>query len=389
MKIFVLLSRVPYPLDKGDKLRAFHQIKELSKKHKIILCALSDEQIHEDAAQILKKYCEHVELIKLDYYRIPYNVIKAFFLGKPLQVGFFYNEEIKKKIDFLIHLHKPDHIYCQLLRMAEYVESHTIPKTLDYMDAFSKGAERRMGSAGILLKPILAIESQRLKKYEAEVFDRFENRTIISIQDRDLILHKERQKIKIIPNGVDADYFSPSNKGAEYDLLFTGNMNYPPNIEAAEYLVKEILPEVRKQLPETTVLISGADPSASVMKLESFGVKVTGRVEDIRDSYSNAKIFTAPMRIGTGLQNKLLEAMAMGKACITSELANNALEARTDDEIIVAKTTQEYAKAIVNLLGDENKRTRIAENGRLFVLNRYNWTVSGAMLEEIISGKTL
>ncbi|MDQ3192319.1 MAG: glycosyltransferase [Bacteroidota bacterium] len=385
MKIFVLLSRVPYPLDKGDKLRAFNQIKELSKKHTIILCALSDKPVNSEAKQVLSEYCAHVETIPLSYTGIAINLIKAFISGKPLQVGYFYQSSINEKIKKLINFHKPDHIYCQLIRVSEYVKYFATKKTLDYMDALSKGMERRKEKGHFLLKPIFKIESKRLKKYETDIFSFFDNKTIISIQDRDFISHDANQLISVVPNGVDAAFYVPNHiKQKDYDLLFTGNMNYPPNIECAEYIAKEILPEVQKIKPGTRLLISGVNPSASVLALQSEFITVTGWVKDLRESYSRSKIFIAPMRIGTGLQNKLLEAMAMQLPCITSELANNALGATHNKNILIGNKTADYTAHVIELLENEELKQRIANNGCLFVQENYNWKSSVELLNSII-----
>ncbi|HET6243637.1 MAG: glycosyltransferase [Bacteroidetes bacterium] len=387
MKIFVLLSRVPYPLDKGDKLRAFNQIKELSKKHTIILCALSDKPVDAKAKEILSHYCAHVEIIHLSPSGIAFNLAKTIISQKPLQVGYFYQKHVKEKIEELIGFHKPDHIYCQLLRVAQYVREFNIPKTIDYMDALSIGMERRINKAPFLLKPVFKIESMRLKKYENEIFSCFDNKTIISEQDRSFISHTSNNQITVIPNGVDSDFFAPIlNKEKDYDLLFTGNMNYPPNIECAEYIAREILPEVQKAIPGVRLLISGVNPSSKVLGLKSEFITVTGWVKDIRESYSRSKVFIAPMRIGTGLQNKLLEAMAMNLPCITSELANNALKAIHNTNILIGKNTASYVEHIITLLENEDLRTEFGQSGCTFVNEKYNWEASTELLDRLIQG---
>ena len=248
MKLLVILSRVPYPLDKGDKLRAFNQIKQLSKKHQIILLALNDKKLDEKALDELKKYCIAISIIKFSKITIFFNLVRAFFNGKPLQVGYFYFDKAQKKVNMLIAKHKPDHIYCQLIRTAEYAKPFpNIPKTLDYMDVFSKGMERRKSTEPFYLKPFFAIEHKRLLKYEHDVFQYFNNKTIISEQDKNLIQHSQKQEINVVPNGVDTNYFKAIPFEKEFELLFNGNMNYPPNVESAEYLVNKILPLVWKK----------------------------------------------------------------------------------------------------------------------------------------------
>lgn len=389
MKILVILSRVPYPLDKGDKLRAFNQIKQLSKKHQIILFALNDKELDDFAFAELKKHCVSISIIKLSKVIIFFNLIRAFFNGNPLQVGYFYFKKAQKKVDYLIAKHKPDHIYCQLIRTAEYAKPYSnIPKTLDYMDVFSKGMERRKSTDPFYMWPILALEHRRLLRYEHDVFQYFNNKTIISDQDKNLIPHPKRQEIKVIPNGVDTSYFKSIPYEKEFELLFNGNMNYPPNVESVEYLVNKIMPLVWKKLPKVRLLISGASPNNKVMALKSERVEISGWVFDIRENFAKSKILVAPMQISIGLQNKLLEAMAMQLPCVTSTLANNALGAQPNHQILVADTPEQYVQCIIELLQDEAKAREIAINGYKFVINNFNWQSSTAKLEELFYQST-
>src|ERR1035437_5401323 len=381
MKLLVILSRVPYPLDKGDKLRAFNQIKQLSKKHQIILLALNDKKLDDKALDELKKYCTAISIIKYSKLTIFFNLVRAFFNGKPLQVGYFYFNKAQEKVNTLIAKHKPDHIYCQLIRTAEYAKPFPhIPKTLDYMDVFSKGMERRKSTESFYLKPFFAIEHRRLLKYEHDVFQYFDNKTIISEQDKNLIQHPQKQEIKVVPNGVDSNYFKAIPYEKEFELLFNGNMNYPPNIESVEYLVNKILPLVWKKLPNVRLLISGASPNNKVLALKSDRVKVSGWVDDIRENFAKSRILVAPMLTSIGLQNKLLEAMAMQLPCITSTLANNALGAKHNEQIMVADTPEQFAQYIIELLQDGTKAKKIAANGYKFVINNFNWQTTTATL---------
>ncbi len=388
MKLFVILSRVPYPLEKGDKLRAFNQIKELSKKHQIVLFALNDTKMDDKAVAELKKYCVGISIMSFSKLTVFYNLVRAFFNGKPLQVGYFYFDKAQKKVDELIAKHKPDHIYCQLIRTTEYIKKYPqIPKTLDYMDVFSKGVERRKSTDMFFMKPFLAMEYRRLLRYEKKVFSYFTSKTIISEQDKSFIPHSQKSDIVVVPNGVDTSYFKPIVHKKEYELLFNGNMNYPPNIESVEYLVEKVMPYVWNKLPTTRLLISGASPSKDVQELASDRVVVTGWVDDIRVNFAKSKILVAPMQISIGLQNKLLEAMAMQLPCITSSLANNALGAKPNEQILVADTPEQYARHIIDLLQNETKAKKIAMNGYQFVVNKFNWQSTTAILEKLISRK--
>jgi len=385
MKLLVVLSRVPWPLDKGDKLRAYHQIKQLSKNHQIELIALNDNTLDSGAIDELSKYCTKIHVLNLSKGCIVFNIIKAFFQGKPLQIGYFYSTSIHRKIKSIIESSKPDHIYGQLVRVAEYIRHESIPKTLDYQDALSAGLMRRKKWVGALKRCLLDFENKRLAKYEAEIFNDFDYKTIITTQDRELIQHKDKQEIIVVPNGVDLDFFKPTEEEKTYDIVFTGNMNYPPNVMAANFLVNDILPLVQKEKSDARVLIAGASPHPSVRALASESVTVSGWLDDIRKAYASSKVFVAPMQIGTGLQNKLLEAMAMKIPSVTSDLANAALAANENSEIKVAPAQEKeaFAKHILDLLDNPLEAKTQADKAYDFVLNKYSWESS----VEILSSK--
>lgn len=385
MKLFVLLSRIPYPLEKGDKLRAFHQIKRLSLTHEIVLCCLNDATVEQSSIDELNKYCSSIHIINLPKYGIIYQVLKAVFSTKPIQVGYFYSRYAQLKINALLYKHNPDKVFCQLIRTSEYLKYYTkANKTLDYMDVLSKGMERRIEKENILLRPIFKLEYLRLKRYERKIFDYFEQKVIISQQDKDLINHPFKERINIVANGVDTQYFKKIDTPKTTDLLFTGNMSYPPNVDSAVFLVEKIMPLLVTKYPNITLTIAGHNPAPAVKRLASANVTITGWVEDLRLCYASSRIFIAPMNIGTGLQNKLLEAMSMHIPCITSSLANNALMATHNESILIGNSPEEYAQHIFSLLENPELANRIATTGNAFVIKGFDWDNNCKQLERII-----
>ena len=387
MKIFVLLPRIPYPLEKGDKLRAFNQIKQLAKRNEIILCALNDNpKVNEqEAFRALQPYCQSINFIKISKVQILLGLIRAFFKGLPLQCGYFYSRKAAKKVDSVIAKHKPDILYGQLLRVAEYLRHKNLPKAIDFQDIFSYGMKRRADIASPIIRPIFNMEYQRLKRYEASIFNDFDVRSIICEPDRVLFPHERRNEILIIPNGVDHEYFKPQEKEKKYDLVFTGNMSYPPNVNAVEYLANDIMPIVWKALPEAKLYIAGATPDPKVKKVASERIIVSGWLDDIRSAYAQSRVFIAPMRIGTGLQNKLLEAMSMHLPAITSPLANASLGAKPHEEIMVGSNAEEMANNIITLLTDKEKAEQIAQAGYDFTNRVYDWEKATELLENAMN----
>ncbi|MCX6292630.1 MAG: glycosyltransferase [Bacteroidetes bacterium] len=388
MKILFLTSRFPYPLEKGDKLRAFHQLKELSRNHEVILVSVSDQVVLPEHFDQLKPFCRRILVHHISLANVIRNLFVTFFSRLPFQVGYFYSEKFKTKIGEVIRVEKPDAIFCQLVRMAEYVKDvEGIPKTLDYMDAFSKGLERLSQRSAFPKKTAVRMEWKRMLKYERNIFDRFEHHTIISEQDKKLIPHPDHEKIHVIPNGVDMDFYRPVKSEKNYDLIFAGNMAYPPNVESALFIANEIMPLLWKQNPEINLVIAGATPANEILKLQSEHIEVTGWVDDMRGYFSQSKIHLAPMLISIGLQNKILQAMAMKIPCVVSTLANNAINAPASDCVFIADSPSQYAEKIVLLLNDHVLYDQTAENAFRFVKNNFDWTAKVKELEKVLLQK--
>ncbi|MBF25456.1 MAG: hypothetical protein CMP49_02930 [Flavobacteriales bacterium] len=372
-KIIIITSRFPYPLNKGDKLRMYHQIKYISKYHDIYLISLNTEKkIKKECLIELKKYCKDIHIININFLTKGINIFKSLLYREPLQVGYFYSKKAHSKIISLTNEIQPDWIYHQLIRTAKYA-NHNNNNIIDYMDAFSKGLERRITKFPRILRPLIKREALITKAYETKVFNYFNKHTIITENDRNFIDHAHFKKIKVIPNGVDTQYFKPmDNTLKKYDIVFVGNMSYPPNIEAARYICEEISPIIKRNYKQCKILIGGTNPHQIIKNLSSKHIKVSGWTKDIRKIYASGNIFVAPMFMGTGLQNKLLEAMAMGIPCITTKLANDALLANSH-QIIIANNKVDFANACIQILKNKEKAEQLKNAGLKFIHEKYDW----------------
>lgn len=311
--------------------------------------------------------------------------MRSFFNGKPFQVGYFFNSTVKENLQTIISKFKPDVLYGQLLRTAEYIiDTPNTRRILDLQDTFSKGIERRHERSFGPMRLVFKMELNRLVKYERHVVTSFDHCTIISEQDRKDLPISDEGKVSIVRNGVDMEFFAPQESEKNTDVLFAGNMGYPPNVMACEFLARDVLPILQQSNSKIKITLAGATPAPSVKSLASDQVEVTGWVDDMRDCYARTRLFVAPMMIGTGLQNKLLEAMSMGIPCITSALANNALGATPNDHLIIAKSPLEFAEAIENLLANPDLAKRIGEAGRKFIQESYSWEGQTEPLLQII-----
>lgn len=388
MKILVLTSRLPWPLDKGDKLRAYHQMGELAKTHDVYLFSLTSgkESLAANESTPLSSMTKGLVVHRVSTVKRLLRLTLAPFSARPFQVHWFYQRTAKQELDRWIAEIQPDVIYCQLVRMATYVQHmHHIPKVIDYMDALSAGIARQSRLAPRLLRWVYRIEYRRLKGFESTVFDYFDSKTIISSADRKLIQHAENHHIEVVPNGIDTEFFNRIHFAGEqredHVLLFSGNMSYPPNVDAAKQLVNDVLPHV--QTPGVKVVIAGTDPAPEVRALASENVEVTGWMEDIRSAYASATLFVAPLRIGTGQQNKILEAMAMQLPCITTQHVASGFPAmETSVPLKVANSPEGLARHVDRLLYDSKLAQSAGSLSRKWVEKHCAWHASTKKLTD-------
>jgi len=388
VRIAYVTSRFPFPVEKGDKLRAFHQIRILSQHHEIHLIAISHKKISQEDLDAMAPYCKSVRVFRILLWLLPFQILVSWLQGLPLQVSYFFDRTIKRKVQYhIIHV-EPDHVICQLIRAAGYVRALPFHKTLDYMDVFSEGM-KQLASKYRLWKWMFNWEAKRLAAYERTIYKDFDSHIIISNQDRERLKLPSKQHIAIIPNGVDASYWDQDlSQVPNHDLVFVGNLGYGPNKATALFLVQKVLPELLKRNRKVTVLIAGARPGHSVTSLDKRKeVTVEGWVKDIRNAYRRGRIFVAPMFSGLGQQNKILEAMSMRLPCVTTSLVNNAIGATPGQHILVADTLDGIVNHIEFLMDHPEEYEKIANAGRDYVVSHFSWEDQVCKMEDFIFSK--
>lgn len=437
MKILVLTSRFPFPLEKGDKLRIYHQMRELARAgHEVVLIALAETPVSDAFLQALKPFCSRVYALKLTKIAVLGNILRNILRGPrlPFQVAYFFNSNINRHIQSIISDEKPDHIYCHLVRMSEYVKDENLPKTLDFMDAFGAGTERRAAISPLFLRPLWRFEAKLMHDYEKNIAPHFSNLTIISEQDRER-LPISAKAVSVVGNGVDIDFFNLINYkkklelinpeliknkkliknesivindkqllkddelflkddelinpnlvlNKQYDICFVGNLGYYSNVEAVRFLITHIVPLLKKEKPDIKILLAGARPTAEIQEFANENITVIGWLDDIRAAYADSRILVAPLMHGIGQQNKILEAMAMGVPVVSTSRVNNAIGATPETEILVADTEGSFAAQILKLLQDIDLQTLMSKNGRAFVEQNYSWEGATRDLVRLIS----
>ena len=382
-KIAIVLSRFPYPLNKGDKLRAYHQIVFLAKQNDIFLYCLSDEKVNENDFNEVKKWCVSVEIFELNKTSIAWNLMNSFLKKLPAQVGYFFNANIQKQIEASILKIKPDVVYGQLARTAFYIKDLPFKRVIDFQDAFSTNYVRIAENATFLKQIFYKRESKLMKSFEQNMLSWFDASTIISDFDKSQIAN-ENENLAVVSNGVDTHYFTASSKEKKYDLLFCGNLSYLPNKNAVIFLCEKIAPLLIEKMPTIKINIVGGNSAADFKKYASNHVHFAGWVEDVRTAYDETKLFVAPLFTGAGLQNKLLEAMSMQVPCVVSSVTNASLIATENKHVLIANNEYEFVEKIIQLLKDEHLQHSFKVNARIFVEENYSWDKANQILENIL-----
>lgn len=381
MKILVALSRFPWPTNKGDKLRAWHQLIGMSNKNEVHVFCLTDEVVQPQDLEKAKAVFASVHVFHLSKVAVLTRLFLAVFQKIPFQVAYFSDRKAIAEFNSLVLRINPDIIYCQLARMAEFCRDiENCRKVIDYQDAFSMGLERRIANEPWWKKYVVSIEAKRLKNYESQILEDFEERTMISEQDAKLIAHPLNTSLQIIPNGVDTDFYKPEPRARVIDLLFTGNMQYEPNVNCVIYVVDKVIPLLTKEFPHIQFVAAGMNPAKELQQIKSRHLQLTGWVDDLRSYYQVSRIFIAPMQIGIGMQNKILEAMSMGLPVITTTLANNAIGAIHGKEIWIANTPEKVAEAISYLLNNTELAINIGHKARKLMVEQFSWDKQNAKL---------
>ena len=386
--LVIICSRFPYPLDKGDKLRMFYQLKELSCVFKTTLIALSDYQIPDKDRSKLKAYCDAVYVFEIKKWKSILSVfLNLFNRSLPAQVVYFYNKGIHKKIEKLIIELRPDHIYAQLNRTSKYVANINIPKTLDIMDAFSYGAKKRAENSSFLNKWFWNFEAEKIKKFEKKISSNFDNLTIISNQDRSRISYLNKD-ITCVNNGISEEFLNYNYKGKEiYDIVFVGNLSYYPNIKAVEYIADRIVVKYKEVYNEKIKVNIVGPNKEQIEKYKNEYFNVTGWVDDVREAYCEAKIFVAPIFEGMGQQNKILEAIALNVPCICTANVAEALKLTNKEDVLVAHNEKEFCDLINTLLTNSNVKNEIKENAKNFITHNYGWKKVTLPLIDLLNRK--
>ncbi|RLC74407.1 MAG: hypothetical protein DRI61_16685 [Chloroflexi bacterium] len=386
MNILFITPRFPYPFDRGDKIRPFYFAKTLSKKYNIYLASFLDKKDKAKIDDTLLKIFKEIEILPLHEIYSYSNMLWGLFSLRPLQVSYFQSREMEGMIKKIIRKKKIDVIYAFHIRITPYVKDiKSCYKILDYTDSVSLFIDRVRKKSNFFLKPVLFYEWLTVKRYETYISKYFDEYWFISEVDKNAVKGLDRAKTFIVPNGIDFQYFSHNDQiKKENALIFVGYMSVE-SVKAILYFYKKIWPEIKKEISDVKFYIVGANPPANIKKLAEIDkdIIVTGFVEDLRDYYAKASILVAPMVVVVGVQNKILEAMAMGLPVVTTSFGNEGINARHGEEIFIADKPEEFGKYVIDLLKNKKLREQIGKNARKFVIKNFSWEKVNERIEQI------
>lgn len=389
--LLFLSQRIPYPPNKGDKIRSFRLVERLSQEFLLHLGFFIDDPDDWRHVDALRPYCKSIKAVGLSPLKAKVRALPAFLTGRSLSEPYFYSADLATWVRETIEVEQPDNCMIFSSPMAQYLEDAdyaAMRVAIDYVDVDSdkwrQYAEQKTGLSAWVYRR----EAEKLLSFEKKIGSQAPVLTFVSEAEADLFRHLAPEladRTSSVSNGVDTEFFSPDHnlpKPDEYTsskgpvIAFTGRMDYWPNEDAAHWFAKEVFPAVRERYTDAVFAIVGAAPTEALLNIakEQEGVCVTGRVDDIRSYIHHADLIVAPLRIARGIQNKVLEGMAMGKCVISSPEGYEGIIASPDRDFLLAREPESYLSQITFALEDDNA-TRIGQKARAHMVATYPWSV--------------
>ncbi|MGB7755911.1 MAG: TIGR03087 family PEP-CTERM/XrtA system glycosyltransferase [Salinisphaera sp.] len=393
-ELLYLCHRIPYPPNKGDKIRAFNWLRALAGRHTVHLGAFVDDPDDWAYQETLARWCDQIFLRPIDPRRAKLRSLSGWVRREALSFAYYRDRKMQAWIDQLMHERDIDAVLVFSSTMAPYVCRHDgVRRIIDFVDVDSDKWAQYAAHAGAPMRWVYAREAKTLAAGERRLARTFDASVFVSTAEADFFRRMApdcSDRLHAIANGVDADYFDPvadhpdPGQGGEARIVFTGAMDYGANVDAVSWFVEHVFARVRAAVPEARFVIVGTRPTREVRALaEHEGVEVTGAVPDVRPYLAHARVAVAPMRIARGLQNKVLEALAMSLAVVMTPQAAAGLEAGHDGACDVADTPEAFAAAVIARLSSapDDSVERAARN---YVLTHYAWSARFAELDRLV-----
>jgi polysaccharide biosynthesis protein PslH len=399
MKILFLTQIVPYPPDAGPRVKTWHVLRQLAERgHEIILATFvrSEETQY---LEVLKTVCSEVHPVEMHRSRLSdlgYG-LRSYLSGRPFLIERDDLPAMRRKISELLSRHDFDIIHTDQLGMTQFaaIPGVKAARIFDAHNAVWMLVHRTRENAPFFLKPLLQIEEARMRRYEGSIVARFEGTLAVTDIDRDLLAellpggkgHPAFQRIGVVPIAVDCQQLHPipaSPKTA--NILTLGTLHYPPNADGIRWFMHEVMPLIRAEIPQASLTIAGKNPPTDFRQAaerEPHVFEVTGYVPDLAPYFARASAIVVPVRVGSGLRVRILEAFARGAPVVTTTVGLEGIQAMPGRDVLVADQPADFARAVIRLLKDEAIQQQIGANGRRLAEDEYDWRSVLTRLDEV------
>ena len=402
--LLYLVHRIPYPPNKGDKVRSYHLLQHLAARHKVFLGTFIDDPLDEAYVDTVRSMCTDLHVARIHPRSAKLGSVAGLITNQALSLRYYRNDGLHAWVNRILRDQKIDTTVVFSSVMAQFVEGQpdvaTPPMLVDFVDVDSAKWTQYAPDHRWPLSWLYRREGERLLAYERAVAAQSKRSFFVTENETDLFRKQAPEcsnLVQAMSNGVDSDYFSPDPSRASpfvgdglaqapIPIVFTGAMDYWPNIDAVTWFVSDILPALRQTWPGIRFYIVGRSPPQSVLSLASDAVVVTGTVPDVRPYLQHAALVVAPLRVARGIQNKILEAMAMARPVVASQSCVEAIEAKNGEELIAAAGASDFIREICTLLKSPEVSDVIGQAGRQRVVRSYSWAAHLAAIDPYLNG---
>ncbi len=387
MRVLFLSQRVPYPPNRGDKITTWRLIERMKRSHEVRVVAFAHDDEDRQAAEHLCRLGIPTVAIPIDLRRQKLRALPLLLGARPLTLGVYGSSTLQRAVDELAP--SCDVGYAYSSSMGAFLEPHArLQRVMHFAELDSDKWRQYAERTRWPMSAIYAREHRTLRDFERRIAHSFDENVLCTPLEQQVF---EREILGahsiVMRNGVDLAFYRPQPERAEPGhLVFVGVMDYLPNIDGCTWFVREILPRLRERLPVARLSIVGSRPTPEVLALgREPGVTVTGFVEDPREWLARASVSVAPLRIARGIQNKVLEALAMGLPVVGTTSATQGVEGEIGRDFLLANSVDEQVTAIARLLDEPLFARKLGAQGRAFVESRYDWDVALRPLDELLA----
>lgn len=378
-RLLFLTHRVPYPPNRGDRIRTFHFLKHLARHANVRLGCLADEPVADETSRVLAELCERVAIVPVEPRLRWVRAARSFVFGQSISTGVFESPQLERIVNSWARDVSFDASLVSSSALTGYQRLDSLQGIPAFVDLIDVDSQKWLDYANKSLLPkswIFHQEGKRLRQLETSLAECSQGLTVVSEAEADIYRSFcPKGPIQAISNGVDIDYFAPSQPYAgDAGCVFLGALDYKPNIDGAVWFCNEVWPEIHERHPDQSIRLVGRAPVREVRDLSDIaGVDVVGSVADVRSWLREAAVAVVPLHIARGVQNKVLECMAMGKAVIASPASLTGLQIESGIHVLKATSVKSWIECVSSLLADRERREEIGTAGLAYVTSNHRW----------------